>query len=354
MNQMQFEAGNSMNRWHGKVWGAGWVALLPLLFASAAQAQTACGDEMCPKGFSCQSVPAPCPAIDCQDAADCPPCAPSERQQCLPADCTSDADCGTDMLCVTSTHPCGVAVPACPPGAECAAPLPAECAPTTSSQCVPRWQLPCQQSADCGPGFECVELAQCSVPPSGPRGGAGPGAGAQPNDPNAPSQPTPPERVPSDTEITCEPSGEFACKLLEVACASNADCQSGWSCADNPEGVCSSSSTGETVCSPGDPPKLCLPPYGYHGRGVTTGSGSVAQPDNSSAPGAGPQTPTAGSPSTGSPPAANPEVAYPELGSPRGGTGCSVSGLPVHGGAVGWLVLGLSGLFGLRRRQNRS
>src|SRR5690606_31419945 len=200
---------------------------------------------------------------------------------------SSNADCAEDMVCVTREIPCVRATPACPPDGPCPEPAELDCAPESISQCVPRWSLPCSVDADCGDGFECVEVEECGcgssagAPGSGPSAAPTPGlppeSGASPGDdsradvPPDPSfaAPTPPpdgERVPperggSDPICECSPSGVKSCRMIEQACTADTDCPSGWTCVDNPEGVCWSRPDGDTGCTPADPPKLCFPPY---------------------------------------------------------------------------------------------
>jgi hypothetical protein len=117
-------------------------------------------------------------------------------------------------------------------------------------QCTPRWQLPCTVDADCGEGFSCEQQIVCDPAP--------------PADPYEER-----ETAPQDT---CHPSGAAACIMREIACASDADCPSAFECMDNPNGVCSSSSDGQTHCEPVDPAQICL----LRSSGVTTATGKEA------------------------------------------------------------------------------
>ncbi len=303
-------------------------ALAGLFWLSAvgsALAAEPCGDTSCPKGYACEEVQAGCPAIDCPPGSDCPPCA-GTTLACVAEPCDSDSDCETDMVCLKQTREecSGEAAPACPPGATCDAPEPKPpvCNTVSTSQCVPRWSLPCSTDASCGEGFACVEQESCSCSGSAGGGSSGSGGassgGATPpspgTDPVPPSDPDDsgaedrapqPEPAPSEPpgfaapaplppDCVCEPSGKKACVPNEVACDADSDCPSGWSCADNPEGVCWSGPNGDAGCSPGDPPKLCMPPYvnlggGYPARGEdSNGSGSPGTPTSSGDAAGGP------------------------------------------------------------------
>jgi MYXO-CTERM domain-containing protein len=355
------------------------TALAGLFWLSAvgsAAAAEPCGDTSCPKGYACEEVAAACPAIACAPGSECPPC-DATVLACVPEPCSSDADCETDMVCLKQTQQecSGEAAPACPPGATCdlPAPAPADCNTVESSQCVPRWSLPCATAASCGDGFSCVERESCSC--SGSDGGGSSGSGgasgggstppsrpgtepAPPSDPgNSGSDddkaPEPAEVPPSDPatplppDCVCEPSGEKACVLNEVACDADSDCPSGWTCGDNPDGVCWASSDGSTGCEPGDPPKLCLPPYtnlgggGYPTRGEDSGgSGSPTTPDEPSSPGSG--TPTSGPTPNPLPPGIDEEKGEDaSSGDAESGRGCSVAAGPTPGsGAPGLAALG--------------
>jgi hypothetical protein len=362
------------------------TALAGLFWLSAvgsAAAAEPCGDTSCPKGYACEEVPAACPAIACAPGSDCPPC-DATVLACVPEPCSSDADCETDMVCLKQTQQecSGEAAPACPPGATCdlPAPAPAECNTVESSQCVPRWSLPCATAASCGDGFSCVERESCSCPGSpGSSGGGSSGSGGASSggstppsrpgtEPAPPADPVPPsdpgnsgsddDKAPEPAEVppsgaaaplppdcTCEPSGVKACVLNEVACDADSDCPSGWTCGDNPEGVCWASSDGSMGCEPGDPPKLCLPPYtnlgggGYPARGEDSGgSGSPTTPDEPSSPGTPTTTPTPNP----LPPGIDEEKGDDaSSGDAESGRGCSIAAGPTPGsGAPGLAALG--------------
>lgn len=259
-------------------------ALAPLGAAREARADEACAS--CPKGFRCETIQSLCPDIDCVEGAEpCPACEPKTEQACVPVACTSDADCATDMSCVTeertrcdgdAADDCGDAregeeAPDCKPAPA------TNCTTERVMQCVPRWQLPCNSATDCGAGFECKERETCTC-----AGSEGSGGGSDPGTPQ-PADSGERAATPAPADCSCEPSGEFACVVIETACSTDANCAAGWTCEDNGKGACWSGPEGEG-CEPADPAKLCAPPYSRlgGGRGVelddgeTSGSGSGA------------------------------------------------------------------------------
>jgi len=339
---------------------------------SAAAAEP-CGDTSCPKGYACEEVPAACPDIACAPGSECPPCTDTVLA-CVPQPCSSDSDCESDMVCLerTSSSCTGATdAPACAPGESCPefAPEPVECTTETTTQCVPRWSLPCTTAASCGEGFSCVERESCGC--SGSSGGGSQGSGGAasggatppsrpgaepaplptepvpPSDPDAPdssdaADPKPVPDVPPSgaapaplpPDCSCEPSGFKACVLDEVACDADSDCPSGWTCGDNPEGVCWASSDGSMGCEPGDPPKLCLPPYtdlggGYPGRGEDSNGDTPTSPGS---PVSGPAQPPGFDEEAGG---------EPVSGGDADSGGCTLAAGPTPGsGAPGLAALG--------------
>lgn len=344
-----------------------WLALAlaaPLLVATHASAEQACGDAPCPQGYTCRTAPGACPAIACAEE-NCPPCEAPDAQFCVPAACETDSDCGAGMACTEYTSSCeqgdSEPTPDCPPGAECGKPEPGfaptppeECAPSTQLLCTPHWQLPCDVADDCGPGFDCVEQESCSSSGSqGTASGSGSSAGAGSGEtPNAsdrlPMKPASggdsiPPSVPSsepreEPVVSCEPTGIFACVARVKACTSDTDCESGWTCGDNPNGVCWSRADGQTGCEPADPPKLCSPPYsdlsGYGGtRGVATqGEFDASVEPPTVAPG-------------------NAAVGSPGSSSSWASGGCALHATPSPSSGLTLLALGLAAALGLRRRR---
>lgn len=204
----------------------------------------------CDEGLSCEVVGAtgcacasPSPGDPADGGApfvppecDCPE--PVEFKACVPGPCESDADCGAGLVCATWEEPCLSTRPAVPcssedPDCNGAPPPEEECTPTTYSVCAPRWILPCEAASDCGAGFACEPVEQCScsggggtpvdpVPPEG--GGSDSGSGGSGDSEGAPYYDEP--------ECTCTPSEENWCRPVEVTCSSDADCSDGWACQD--------------------------------------------------------------------------------------------------------------------------
>ena len=123
-----------------------------------------------------------------------------ENVGCMPTvDCQSDDDCGSGMRCVSGS------------ATECSGTASETC--RSINACAPIWQAGCGKDSDCGDGFTCVEngslcnslgcstLAQCQAKESDP-----------------------------------------------VACTTDSDCPSCWSCLD-------ASDTGETCINPGARPR---------------------------------------------------------------------------------------------------
>jgi hypothetical protein len=166
---------------------------------------------------------------------------------CMPTvDCQADTDCGAGMRCVTQTS------------TECTSPASQSGSADTTCRsvnaCAPLWQAGCGKDSDCGDGFTCVQngnlcdssgcstLAQCQAKESDP-----------------------------------------------VACNTDSDCPSCWSCLDasddgescvNPGGPANVNGTSQpTLGGPGktvsSAPKVCRAPYwglsvSYAGLAPTT------------------------------------------------------------------------------------
>lgn len=223
-----------------------WIAAAGTLLwqSGSAAAQECAADEDCVKGYTCEVVGESGCGFACPEGD--PECAPPEDfecevmqyKACVPGPCSSDADCEDGMVChefeafdcpVTS----GPAEIDCPPGSECPKPEPAPepepCEPSTTSQCVPRYAVPCEEAADCGDGFDCVEDIAVSCDGSGPvpadGGGSDPGAGD--------GEPAPEPRPAPEESCSEEPLGTFHCEAREVACEADSDCPTDWSCQEN-------------------------------------------------------------------------------------------------------------------------
>jgi len=219
------------------------------LFALSAWAEC---DPACPEGFVCEEFSTGCPAIDvyCPAGQDCEPqeCEPTTETACTPAPCTTDDDCGTDLVCLeTETMAC-TAVD-CAPDEECEVEEP-QCEPQIERFCAPRWVGPCETAADCGEGFDCVAEESCwcsgSSPAYDPDEDPGDSAPATPDEPNC----------------GCGPTGEMMCQAQEIDCSSGDDaCPEAWNCIDNPNGVCTASTDGTSECFTDGPERVCAPPY---------------------------------------------------------------------------------------------
>lgn len=302
-----------------------------LLATNTASAQEACGDTTCPQGYTCETGQGACPAICIvpESGEGCEPCTAPDIQYCAPAACESDTECGADMRCAEFTNgDCGgttLADPTCDPDApDCAerlmAPERPSCEPTTTRLCTPKWQLPCATASDCGAGFTCEQGESCSTP----------GCTRDADGVDCPA-----------ATVTCEPSGDFYCRAVETACASDADCESGWRCGDNPNGVCSSSSDGETYCETDGPAKLCMPPYtdlpGNARDGVAAFGGPIVE-DGAAELGDADSLTSSDDNATVS----------------ESGSGCSLGGAPGTGSAGFLSLVGLSALWASRRRRTNT
>jgi len=359
---------------------------LPLGVTRLARADVVCGDKTCPQNYECKDFPGACPAIACT-GKDCPTTTcDTVVQECSPLPCSSDSDCADGMACHTQTVENCDTAPPCAAGQDCAA-TDTTCQPVTYSACVPQYVLPCQADADCGVGFTCVEEQDCACAGSSGSGTASSGSsgssggeptpaadgGAAPDpadagsaDPALPPDPAPPPDqlpVPPSDGCTCTPSGTMACNLKVIACSVDQGCPTGWTCGENPNGVCFVSSDGTTGCS-ADPPLICLPPY--YDLSVGIGRGADTSSTGTGTVGGG----TAGAPSTG-----NPEPPAGNVGASTGGTtgsesgsthaassssdsndtgGCSVGrARGTFGAAFGFAALAFFGLLGARRRRTR-
>jgi MYXO-CTERM domain-containing protein len=297
-----------------------------LAMAGQARAE-ACGDNAdgCPKGFTCESYESggACAAIDIACAPDDAACLEKQKaadaecntevvtyQQCEPADCTSDADCGDGMVCHESSYEeCdggGADSIACAEGQECeiqkdpSAEKPT-CTTTTTKTCTPKYALPCEDAADCGEGFTCEQYESCGC--SGSAGGSvGSGGGTDPGVP-APvvdagvdaKEGALSEAVDGSVDDGCECKVDETqpkhCEAEEIACDDASDCPDTWTCESyGGDAVCSGGVARPTIasadggevpydasipdCEQPEEKKLCTPPYGdVYGRAEADSSG---------------------------------------------------------------------------------
>jgi hypothetical protein len=245
---------------------AGCAGLLPAGHA-AAQGSTCATDADCMQGFVCEVTGASgcasagfaCPdnGMPCVAPPPPPPCETMELRSCVPAPCSSDADCADGMVCFAQeSFDCSQVDVACMPGAECLKPAPLPCEPTTHASCVPQYVPPCQADADCGAGFRCVEdfafTCSGSAPSSGGAPAAGGGADPVPGAAGAGGGAAPSPVPVQPPECMQTGTGTFHCEVIEVVCATDADCVDGWSCLDS--GVapvtCSSGGTAGAGAAP--------------------------------------------------------------------------------------------------------
>ncbi len=229
-----------------------------------AAAQECESDADCVASYTCEVVGESGCGFACPDGTpDCAPppdadCAVMQYKACVPGPCSSDSDCEDGMVCfeqeVFSCPPS--AEIDCPPGADCPKPPEPVCETTTTSSCVPRYAVPCEEDADCGDGFDCVEDIAYACAGSTPSSGGG----SDPGDPGGAAGSAAPEPAPlplPDEPPTCteEPTGTFHCEAREVECEADADCPTDWTCQENySRPVCSGVMTDPATPPPADAP----------------------------------------------------------------------------------------------------
>jgi hypothetical protein len=154
-----------------------------LLVPRVAEACWTCTtDDECPTGFTCD-----------------------ENVGCMPTvDCQADTDCGAGMRCVTQT-----ATVCTSPAAQTGGSADSTC--QSVNACAPLWQAGCGKDSDCGDGFSCVENGSLC------------------------------NSLGCSTLAQCQPKESDA-----VACNTDSDCPSCWSCLD-------ASDDGESCINPGGP-----------------------------------------------------------------------------------------------------
>lgn len=224
----------------------------------------ACGTGICvlgpPPGAGCNTN-ADCPEGQFCELTDCGPSCDPDDPTCEPTDCggggfcvdrgsppapacASDADCDEGNVCITETYEsCTSDGCACPidgdgnpdndPPCDCPPPSEPTCTTETVSFCGPRWLDECGADADCGPGFTCEQVEDCTC------------------------------SIDSAGNESCDcaadaPTRSF-CQLIRVECTDDADCDNDFVCAeDTAEGNCVVDDTGEPTCAPLT--KVCVPP----------------------------------------------------------------------------------------------
>lgn len=245
---------------------------------------------------------------DCDEGAYCVPgldtCAPLWAEVCA-----TDADCGPNLRCTDvgewdegggegwgEAEPAPMPAPA--PGAEPGSPGAGRKSGDSLPNlfCMPDWIRPdgCSVDSDCADGFACARFEICSCP--GGAGGGWDGGGEIPPDAGAP------EPFHFKTEgCECFEEDEGYCELVEVSCATDADCANAWTCGDNIlGGDCAVDSEGNVYCPDGEesPERICYPPYfeelmafGSAGGGFAEGAADRAmgggRPGTPQGPGAG-------------------------------------------------------------------
>ena len=398
---------HKVGRLVAKAWVA-FAAAAALWTGGVAHAQCTtdadCGDGYVCKTYTGEECAKPdCPPDDKTCASQPSDCAPTEYTTCEPAPCSTDDDCPDSMVChewMSST--CTGSAPAsepCMANTDCPTPdaAPPDCTDTTVKQCTPRYALPCETSADCGPGFDCKEevIGSCSggsgtAQPGMISGGSGSGpvdAGVALDGGSA--QPPPSEVDAAAQEPTCTemPAGTFSCVVQVLPCSADDECPADFTCEDNPNrAVCNAAGKAEAPSSGGGtagagatpvdagpagdagsvdpcgsindglPDKVCWPRNYYAGgagRDVSQGSNNASGGSSETGGGAdtGAQVPETPSDST----SGHSADAGDGSGSKHGSGGCAV-------GAAGQRpadALGLLALLGLcvlelRRRARRA
>jgi MYXO-CTERM domain-containing protein len=330
------------------------VLALALLVTGRASADECSSNADCDKGFECQNVgatdcavPAPaCPPDTACDPVQPEPCQPQVQMACVPAACSTDGDCGAGMVCHEWAQECPTSDCACAkdePDCSCTS---APCEPETTKLCTPKYVLPCTMAADCGAGFDCVELMNGSC-----SGSSGTGGGAAPA-PGDAARPLPPDGAagapaadPIPPECTSEPSGQFACVPQEIGCDTDAECLAGWTCVGDDNDVSSPGcdSGGNCFAAPEPEPepitKHCAPKY-YGGRDLVEDGGTPVSGGD----------PKGGTGSNGGTP--NPEAAPGDADASESSS-CQMGHAPASSGALTLLAM-LGAVFGLSRRRAQS
>ncbi len=269
-------------------------------------------DADCGEGYLCVvETGEVCSDTACPEGAECPDtepvCETYEWSYCQYdfEECTTDADCSDDFVCVTYTYDeCPpMPFPDCAPGEECPEPAPVECETTSESFCAPPYIAPCEVDSDCGEGFACVEAQSCwcsggggtgtDTPPvpgegGGSSGSSGGSSGGGEPDGGAPDEPGMPDREGGgggedfEEDCGCEPTGEFYCEPQVIECEADSDCPDTWTCMEASVGTAPCTfdeETGETWCpEPEEATSYCMPPsWDVWGAGAGSPDGGYAE-----------------------------------------------------------------------------
>ena len=290
-------------------------------------------DADCPTGFTCEAEEiGVCSA--CADGEMCEPsCTTEVYSYCSPpppTPCAADSDCGEGDVCVSYTYEtCGdiaIGAPTCAADEPCPEPImpePMECESITEAYCVPKYFAPCQVDADCGGGFTCEQSEICGC------------SGGAPDDPSLPDMGS------TEPDCSCAPSGDSYCRLIEVECATDADCASGLTCQDgygetsvvDPD----DGSGTDPMPSPDPAPAVSYcAPVGYGYWGGPAGNDVIAN--------------EAGVTSDAELASAD-RISWGENGPSGSGSKGSTSACSTTGGDASLTLLGLIGLFGFLRRR---
>lgn len=208
-----------------------------VLLATECENDSDCGEhEVCSRADV--AVSAPC-YVDEDGNEICPEPSHSISGECVPGpiSCETDEDCPGISSCVE--RPGGTTVNDCPEdqGDEPCDPGPFELPPTRSCEYV---AADCETDADCGEGLGCADV----TPPCASIGITRPEC--------ADGEPCPePEEVPEADD--CEDQTPvFQCMPQQIACETDEQCPSDWSCESMVVGVACSGSGGSSS-TPGEP-----------------------------------------------------------------------------------------------------
>jgi MYXO-CTERM domain-containing protein len=347
----------------------------------------------------CEDGDEECLARIKEEQADCETTAPITESYCEPAPCETDADCGDGMVCIEYEEEwcSGSAAVDCDDEGNCAEVIEEEpvCGSDVYKECTHRYELACEQDADCGEGFNCVpsEICSCGAGTGDMDGEvsedtAGPDEEERPAQPEGldtgMEEPVGDEIIPVAPDCTCEPTGQNRCELQEIDCITDADCPAGMICDSVQDTVCLADETGEASCDKDEAISQCRP-EDWYGDDAAAGDIDVMKDDS------GEEAPENGDENDGNtgeegevigdgneadntdPTADNDEIAPSDAdetgdeitegdkdepkteASPDGATagGCSVV-TPAVGGSSAGTVLGLLSLlaFAWRRRRN--